>query len=130
MELRGIGDYEQSAIPRYVTDIGVLLDDDPADRRGDRIDLEAMARFDPHERLALAHRLAQLSAHLDDAARQPSADIGLALGRDLDAAGHIDQLADRPRARLFGFDSALPRGFGSDRRSTLIGCVGPAVRPS
>src|SRR3546814_20857520 len=57
MELGRIGNDEQRAVACHVADIGVLLDDDPANRRGDGIGLKGVAGFDAQQRLALANNL-------------------------------------------------------------------------
>src|SRR3546814_18085259 len=60
VELGWIGNDEQRAVACHVADIGVFLNDDPADRRGDGIGLQGVAGFDAQQRLALANSLSEL----------------------------------------------------------------------
>src|SRR3546814_16163355 len=66
VELGWIGNDEQRAVACHVADIGVFLNDDPADRRGDGIGLQGVAGFDAQQRLALANSLSELARHPDD----------------------------------------------------------------
>src|SRR3546814_4906251 len=78
VELGWIGNDEQRAVACHVADIGVFLNDDPADRRGDGIGLQGVAGFDAQQRLALANSLSELARHPDDLTGEARANVRLA----------------------------------------------------